>query len=191
MAGIRVSIRGVVNMRVIQVDPTTNIVIAVKILKDNYDLYENEYETNLGNLGQIRQFDGTFIDRVPELDEIKSSKITQLNKMYQETLEKGFNVTVGGASYVCGATADDRGTMSATQDAINNGYVAFPFDYADIYGGKITLNSQADFDTIKQAMAKFGFAQHQQILNLIAEVRTQTTNANGEVDNIQWTVAAY
>lgn len=51
-------------MRVITLD-TNKIIIAIKNVEDNYVLEVNETKTDLGELGQIQQADGTFITPTP------------------------------------------------------------------------------------------------------------------------------
>ena len=51
-------------MRVIKI--INNLVVEVKTMLDSYQLQENEIQSDIGDVGQILQEDGTFITPSPE-----------------------------------------------------------------------------------------------------------------------------
>jgi len=63
-------------LRVITLDLNKKV-ISVKNVLDNYVLQINEIETDLGELGQIQQSDGSFkhTEIIPTIDGIKNTKI--------------------------------------------------------------------------------------------------------------------
>lgn len=123
------------------------------------------------------------------LADVQASKKAQLKDMYQQTLATGFNVTIGTTTYTFGWATDDKANMNATQTAVDKAFTTFPITYADVHGNPVTIPDQATFNTIEQTASKFAFAQHQQILNLVGQVNTATTN--DAVNAIQWTPATY
>jgi len=74
-------------MRVITLDVNKKV-ISIKTVKDNYILEINDIETDLGEIGQIQQLDGSFIDDTtpiippviqPTNQEIKDNQMTIMN----------------------------------------------------------------------------------------------------------------
>lgn len=123
------------------------------------------------------------------LADVQASKKSQLNDMYQQTLASGFKVTIGTTQFTFGWTTDDKANMNAVQTSIDKGFATFPITYADINGNPVNIPDQITLNTIEQTATKFAFAQHQQILNLLGQVNTATTN--DAVNAIQWTPATY
>lgn len=71
-------------MRVITLE--NNIVIGIKNVGNDYLLQENELETDLGELGQVQQADGTFITPPPVEIEVKPTLEEQILQLQQDNL---------------------------------------------------------------------------------------------------------
>lgn len=72
-------------MRVITLD-TNKAVISVKNVGDNYILQENEMETDLGNIGQIQQPDGTFVTPTPVETTLQPTLEDKINYLYYKSM---------------------------------------------------------------------------------------------------------
>lgn len=124
-----------------------------------------------------------------DLADAQTQKITQLRDMYSQTLAAGFNVTIGSTQYTFGWASDDVTNMTATQQAVTQGFLTFPIQYADVHGAPVSIADQTTLDTIESTATKFMTAQHQQVLTLIGQAQSAT--AVDSVNAIQWTPATY
>lgn len=120
---------------------------------------------------------------------VKQQAIAALRNGYNQTLLSGFQCVIGNNQYTFGWQTDDKTNMEITQTAIDKGFLTFPILYADINGNPVTLSSQSDLTAIEQAATKFFTAQHQQMLNLVAQVNSATTIS--AVEAITWAPASY
>jgi hypothetical protein len=120
---------------------------------------------------------------------VKQQTIATLRSEYTQTLLSGFQCTVGNTQYTFGWQSDDKTNLELTQSAVDKGFLTFPILYSDIHGNPVTLSSQSDLTAIEQAATKFFSAQHQQLLNLVAQVNSATTVS--AVEAITWTPATY
>lgn len=87
-------------MRVITLD-TKNIVVGAKNVGDKYILQPNDIMTNLGDVGQIKQEDGSYIEDTtpivvpriqPTIQEISDNQLILMDvlaTMYEDMLAKG------------------------------------------------------------------------------------------------------
>lgn len=119
----------------------------------------------------------------------QQQKMAQLRDMYQQTLDAGFDVAIGSATYTFGWTTDDKANMGLLQQSIDKGLASFPILYADVSGSPVSIPDQATLTEIETKANTFAFAQHQQILTLVGQARAATTVA--EVNAVQWTSATY
>lgn len=71
-------------MRVIKI--TDGIVSEVKYLSDDYVLKETEIESELGELGQILQQDGTFVDPEPTQTTPETTLEDKINFIYYKQM---------------------------------------------------------------------------------------------------------
>ncbi len=62
-------------MRVITLDDNNNV-ISVKNVGNNYVFGANDIETDLGEIGQIMQMDGTFVD-APQVEPAYQTSLTE------------------------------------------------------------------------------------------------------------------
>lgn len=124
-----------------------------------------------------------------KLQNAQQAKIAQLRQGYAQTMAGGFNTTIGGTQYTFGWQTDDKINLNAVQTAVAQGFVTFPLQYSDIHGNPVTLSSPSDLTTLEVTAARFFNAQHQKLLNLIAQV--QSANTVSAVEAITWTPASY
>jgi len=120
---------------------------------------------------------------------VQASKYKELRAGYAQTIATGFAATVGGTLYTFGWSTDDKATLADTQSSVDRGFLAFPFQYADIQGHPVPISAQADLDAIESTATKFFNAQHQQVLTLIGNVKAVTTI--DDANAIQWAQATY
>lgn len=73
-------------MRVITLD-TNKKVTEVKYVGDNYVLQAGEIETDLGEMGQIKQEDGSFITPIPETATAEPTPEDKVNYLYYKSME--------------------------------------------------------------------------------------------------------
>lgn len=128
------------------------------------------------------------------LADAQTQKIAQLRDMYSQTLAAGFNVTIGSTQYTFGWASDDVTNMTATQQAVTQGFLSFPIQYADVNGSPVSISDQTTLNSIESTATKFMTAQHQQVLKLITQVNQLASTSGTTVDQInsvQWTVATY
>lgn len=71
-------------MRVITLDG--NIVVSVKNVTDGYILGVNEFKSEVGEIGQILQQDGTFIDPEPVPVEPQPTLEDKINYIYYKQM---------------------------------------------------------------------------------------------------------
>lgn len=124
-----------------------------------------------------------------KLANAQQAKVSELRSAYAQTMASGFNATVGDTEYTFGWQTDDKANLTALQKAIDQGFLTFPVQYGDIHGNPVTVPDQLTLNTIEQTATRFFNAQHQQVLNLIAQVKQATTVST--VNAIQWTPATY
>lgn len=155
---------------------------------------DEQWQDSLSNPGKYIVKNGQ-IDLAPPpsdgelLASAQSSKIAELRLGYNQTLLSGFRSTIGSTTYTFGWSTDDKANLNACQTAIDRNDEVFPILYSDLHGNPVTLPSQSDLDTIEQTATRFAFAQHQQILNLVGQVKTAKTT--DEVNSILWSAASY
>lgn len=73
-------------MRIIEIDKTTNMVICVKELSEDYVLQENEIQSNSGELGQLLQEDGTFINPQSTQINLETTLEDKINYIYYKQM---------------------------------------------------------------------------------------------------------
>jgi hypothetical protein len=170
-------------------------VVLTRIPEGTTPLYLDDatYADVWNNLGEYTIQNGvpvyTPIPDSVKLANAQQAKIAQLRQSYAQTLASGFNVTIGGTQYTFGWQTDDKANLTALQKAIDQGFITFPVQYADIHGNPVTIPDQATLNTVEQTATRFFNAQHQQLLNLIAQVQAATTVS--AVQAITWTPASY
>lgn len=71
-------------MRIIKV--VDNIVVEVKEVTINYTLQQNEVESAIGEIGQIQQQDGTFIDPEPTQTTQEPTLEDKINYIYYKQM---------------------------------------------------------------------------------------------------------
>lgn len=71
-------------MRVIKIE--NGIVTEVKYLSDDYVVQENEIESATGDIGQLIQQDGTFIDPVPTQTTPEPTLEDKINYIYYKQM---------------------------------------------------------------------------------------------------------
>jgi hypothetical protein len=120
---------------------------------------------------------------------VKQQTIATLRNGYAQTMLGGFQCTISNTQYTFGWQPDDKTNLELTQSAVDKGFLTFPILYADIHGNPVTLSSQSDLTAIEQEATKFFNTQHQQLLNLVAQVNAATTVS--AVEAITWTPATY
>lgn len=64
----------------------SNVVISIKNVTEGYQLQKNEIESELGELGQIKQEDGTFIDTEPPQAKPETTLEDKINFIYYKQM---------------------------------------------------------------------------------------------------------
>lgn len=72
-------------MRVITLD-INNMVVGVKNVGENYTLQPNEFISDLGEIEQIKQTDGSFITIAPELETPQPTLEDKINYLYYKQM---------------------------------------------------------------------------------------------------------
>lgn len=72
-------------MRIITIDEN-NVVIEVKNVTDNYQLSKGEFNSEIGEIGQIFQPDGSFITPDPEPIEPQTTLEDKINYIYYKSM---------------------------------------------------------------------------------------------------------
>ena len=109
-------------MRFITVD-TENKVTSIRTGKT---IVEGEMRSDTGDLGQIRQPDGSFIDAILPLEQVRISKLNQINDMYNQSLSEGFTSTATGTSHIFGYSQSDREKFMQLAISVLSGMATFP-----------------------------------------------------------------
>lgn len=72
-------------MRIITLDENKTV-MAIKIVGDNYILQKDDIKTDLGELGQIQQNDGAFINPTPVIPTTEPTLEDKINYIYYKNM---------------------------------------------------------------------------------------------------------
>lgn len=160
-------------MRVIKL--IDNKITETKNVLDNYVLRANEIQSETGELGQIRQPDGTFIDGVPPLDQAKASKIAELNDFYNQTLAEGFTSSANGTPITYGFAVEDQTNMSQQLNIVNASIATYPIYWGAKDGETIVVFDEVQFKQLCKDASDFKWSQIAKLRQLMAQVKVATT----------------
>jgi len=125
----------------------------------------------------------------PTLSDTKTAKTAQLRTQYQQTIDGGFQISIGGTTITFGWQTSDQVHLSMLQQSVTLGIATMPVSYSDVNGNPVTIPNVATLSAIEIMANKFMFAQHSQVQNLITAVNNATDVAS--VNAIQWSPASY
>jgi hypothetical protein len=170
-------------MRVIEIEPTSKIVICEKYVNEDYVLQSNEMKSDFGLLGQIHQSDGSFITPSLTLEGIKEQKIVELTNFYKQSIAT-FKSSALGSMYTYLADDTSIGKFNAEYSFINsNAYDGSPVNWftVELGGAMHTKNQfiQAWLDGRSLLASQFDKWD-----NLVKQVKLATTSE--EVNGIVW-----
>lgn len=169
-------------MRVISLD-INQVIVGVKNVNNNYVLQENEIETNLGELGQTRNNDGTFINTSDTLDEVKEQKLNELQQSYYAS----FVTFQSNALGTIRTYPFDLEAQNNLRD-YQNRMIADPnkdnFYFKTIEDATLVLHNRVQFLQLMEDAEMFKVNQTIKINDLINQVNAATTKV--EVDTIAW-----
>lgn len=159
-------------MRVIKV--LNNTITETKQVLDGYILQSNEIQSDTGELSQIMQPDGTFIDSVPPLEQAKNSKIAQVNDLYNQHLEAGFTSSATGTPYVFGYGQTDREKFMQLAISVLSNVATFPVPIPAKDGSNI-MHDQTQYNQILIDINTFAWGAQNRLHELTAQVEACTT----------------
>lgn len=122
------------------------------------------------------------------LADVQKAKIAQLQNMFQQTLNGGFNSSATGTSYLYGFTDKDQTNLSQELNIINAALGTEPVAWA-IKNGTVVNHTIAQFKQMCADGNRFKWAQVNQLRSLIGQVQSATTTTT--VNDIQWSAATY
>lgn len=172
-------------MRVITLD-TNKVVIGVKNVGDTCVLGPNDIVTNLGEIGQIQQADGTFSAPVipqPTLEDVKVTKSAQLQEAYNNALAAGFNSSATGTVYTFGYGPTDREKFMQLTISVLSGVATFPVPIP-AKDNTIVMHDQTQYQQLLADINKFAWEQQNKLHTLLAQV--QAAQTVDEVNAITW-----
>ncbi len=172
-------------MRVITLD-SNKIVISVKTVGDSYVLETNDIATDLGELGQIQQADGSFITPpppIPTLQDAQQAKIIQLNSSYNQTLASGFTSSASSTPLSYAYDSSSQSKFLKLQISVLSGLVTWPVPIP-IKGGTIVPHTQAQFQQLLVDINTFEWTQQNKLHTKLGQV-SAALNVT-DVNKINW-----
>jgi len=115
-------------MKVITLDSNKKI-ISVKNVGDAYVLGIGDLVSDLGEMGQIQQVDGSFITPMPpapSLLDTQTSKIAQIQDLYNQALSVGFTSSATGEPIQFAYGISDQNKFLKLLVTITAGMVTYP-----------------------------------------------------------------
>lgn len=159
-------------MRVIKI--INNSITEIKQVLDSYVLQTNEIQSDVGEIGQIMQSDGTFIDAIPPLEQVKLSKLTQINNAYNQKLNDGFTSSATGTPYTFGYGQMDREKFMQLTISVLSNIATFPIPIP-AKNGTIVLHDQTQYNQILADINAFAWAQQNRLQQLSQQVQASFT----------------
>lgn len=169
-------------MRIIKLD-SNNEVIEVKYLKENYVLGSNEFNLEVGELGQIMQSDESFIDFITPLEQVRSSKLIQINDKYNQTLSEGFNSTATGTPHTFGYGQSDREKFIQLAISVLSNIATFPVPIPT-KDGEIVLHDQMQYQQLLGDISAFAWTMQVKLQTLTGQAKEATTV--DKVNEVVW-----
>lgn len=125
-------------MRVITLD-SNKAVTSFKTVNDDYLTYhtlqDNEIISDIGEIGQIQQLDGSFITPtppVPTLQDVQNAKMQEILDKFNAKLTSGFTSSANGINTTFAYGSDDQTTFLKLGQDYSLGFVTYPFPIPDI-----------------------------------------------------------
>ncbi|UWG96771.1 hypothetical protein LPY66_18120 [Dehalobacter sp. DCM] len=169
-------------MRYIILD-SANKVIATR---EGPSIAEGEIQSDIGELGQVMQSDGTFITPEPPpltFDELKQMKVQEMQLAYQTELTSGFVSNASGESLLYGYNQSDQFNFTKQLNAVNAGIAFYPIMWGTKNSQIVSLNESQYKQLCSDANA-FEWGLIGKIRTLAGRVMTATTIQ--ELEGITW-----
>lgn len=176
-------------MRVITLD-SNKTVISVKNVGDSYVLQAEDIISDIGDIGQVQQADGSFITPpppVPTLSDVQQAKLTQIDDLYNQALAVGFNSSASGSSVKYGYGDSEQKSFDDLSTMDLRGWVTYPFTVYAMDGTPVSITDKTHLNQLFQDIFSFKYPLKLKQHNYISQV-----NAPGvTIDQINAIVVTY
>ena len=92
-------------------------------VRNGASIVDGEIESDVGEIGQIMQLDGSFIDAPMDFESVKQRKIDDLDKAYNNEILGGFYSSVKNGTRLYGLGYDDQINMEALKNNVSLGLI--------------------------------------------------------------------
>ena len=152
-------------------------------IRNGISIVEGEIQSDIGELGQILQPDGTFIDAIPPLEQARPSKLAQINGLYNQSLADGFSSLATGTPYTFGYGQSDREKFTQLAISVLSNIATFPVPIPS-KDGEIVIHEQAQYQQLIGDISVFAWTMQNKIQTLSSQVKVATTVE--EVNAVVW-----
>lgn len=139
-------------MRFITLDSENKVVG----IRNGTTAVDGEIQSNTGELDQIMQLDGTFIDSISPLEQVKNSKLNEIGNAYNQKLSGGFISSATATAHTFGYGQSDREKFMQLAISVLSNIAVFPLPIP-AKDGTLVLHDQTQYQQLVQDISAFGW----------------------------------